>query len=174
MKAYCWDVWVFFHVFSLSKLRPLSFQTHRRAWSQIFFFLRREITFVVVIFPFWLSSEIPHPQEHLWLFKGGYLKCCCCLSPLHTERRVFGNKSHQYWSKTQDSCAHSSSNRDNSNSKKVDTPPTLSVAQKAELQFTFWWPDEGILTEIFTTISNDFIWFDKWFAYDLTTTTYRA
>lgn len=86
IKAYCRDMWVFFHVLSPSKLRPLSFPTHRRAWSWIA--LHHENTFVVLIFPFWLRCEIPCLPEHLWQFKGGYLKCGCCLLPLHREEGV--------------------------------------------------------------------------------------
>lgn len=38
------------------------------------FFLPQEKIFAVVIFPFRLFSEIPRPQEHLWLVTRGNLK----------------------------------------------------------------------------------------------------
>lgn len=140
MKAYCRDVWVFFHVFSLSKLRLLSFQTHKRAWSWIF--LRHENTFAVIIFPFWLSSEIPRLREHLWLFRGDtWSAAAAAIFYLCTERRVFDSKSRQRWPEIQ---------HPREQQQRVDAHPTLNEVQKAKnlTDFTFRCPDDGICIEI--------------------------
>lgn len=146
MKAYCRDVWVFFHVFSLSKLRLLSFQTHKRAWSWIF--LRHEHTFVVIIFPLWLSSEIPRLQEHLWLFRGVTWSAAAVFH-LCTERRVFDSKSRQCRSKIQHSRAQSSCYRDNNSREWTHTQHLMRCRKQScctSLDFTIqiyiqvpWW-----------------------------------